>query len=150
MRHVVLARFWRPPLLRDQSPPLGVLNTVAPPLVWGLLCGVLSEVGYGAFVVGVVLSFVGAFAAGRQHDGASSGLARGLVAGSLFGSAVLLGHDLSGDGALPLESPLLQVLSTAAIASLLGALGGITRHHELCRVAETPPADAEGALTAET
>lgn len=133
MRHVLTTRLWWPPLLRELPPALGLLNVVAPPLLWGVLCGVLSGVSHGAFLSGVVLSFVGAFAAGRQHDGRSAGLTRGFVAGTLFGLAILLGHAVHDAGALVLEPPFLQVAFTATVAASLGALGGNARGRELHR-----------------
>lgn len=127
MRQLLLNRFWSPPLLQAQSPAERALNVVLPPLAWGLLCGLLSGVNRTAFTVGIALSVLGAFGAGRQQLGVGSGLLRGLFAGASFGIAVLVGHAWVGAGELLFPSAWEQVAFTAAMGACFAACGGWSR-----------------------
>jgi len=124
---IVIGRFWAPPLFRLQSPLERALNIVAPPLVWGLLCGLLSGVNRSAYLVGLALSISGAFGAGRQQLGAGAGAIRGAIAGTIFGAFVLAGHALAGGGSMLLHPESLQVVFTATIAATFAAGGGWSR-----------------------
>lgn len=126
MRQLLLNRFWSPPLFRTQSSAERALNVVLPPLAWGLLCGLLSGVNRAAFTVGIALSVLGAFGAGRQQLGVGSGLLRGLFAGTSFGVAVLVGHAMVGTGEL-LFPAWEQVAFTAAMGACFAAGGGWSR-----------------------
>lgn len=127
MRRLLVNRFWSPPLLRAQSPTERALNAALPPLIWGLLCGLLAGIDRTAFTIGVALSVFGAFGAGRQQLGARSGFLRGLFAGTLFGTSVLAGHTLVGSGSLLLQPAGLQIVFTAAVGACFAACGGWSR-----------------------
>jgi hypothetical protein len=124
---LLVNRFWSPPLLRAQSPAERALNVALPPLVWGLLCGLLSGVDRVAFTIGIAFSVLGAFGAGRQQLGVGPGLLRGLFAGTLFGASVLAGHALVGSSSLLFHPAWLQVVFTAAVGACFAAWGGWSR-----------------------
>lgn len=126
MRRLLADRFWSPPLLRLQSPAERALN-MAVPLVWGLLCGLLSGVDRAAFTIGLAASVIGAFGAGRQQLGAGAGLLRGVFAGTLFGVSVLAGHAILGSGSLLLHPVWLQIVFTAVVGGTFAACGGWSR-----------------------
>jgi hypothetical protein len=145
VRELLRNRFWAPPLLRDQPRALGLLNVFAPPLLWGMLCGLLCGISRIAFIVGLVLSLIGAFGAGRQHLGILAGTCRGGLAGALFGGAILAGRGLGGGGTLLFHLPILQVVFTGSVAAFLGALGGLSRLRE--RGAAPGPGGFAGAVS---
>ncbi len=128
MRHVLIRRFWSPPLFRDQPHAAQVVNAVALPVLWGLLCGLVAGVDAVAYAVLVALSVFGAFGAGRQHAGAGAGALRGLAAGLIFSACVLVGHAISGLATDVLPHPaVLQLAFAAMIATTLGGTGGFSR-----------------------
>lgn len=128
MKRILLGRFWLPPLFHAQSLSERILNAVMPPVAWGILCGLLSGVDSLAYAIGLALSLIGAFGAGRQHLGARAGALRGLAVGATFGASVLAGNALGGGAAEMLPDPrFLQVAFAATIASGIAAIGGLTR-----------------------
>ncbi len=99
------------------------------PVLFGALCGVLLGVSESAYLIATVLSILGGFFAGFEHAGGRGGALRGVVGGTLFGSFILIGHEIHGGEAkadLP-DPQLLLILATAAFGSLLGLLGGRVR-----------------------
>lgn len=127
MTRLFVNRFWWPPLLCTQSSVERALNLALPPLLWGILCGLLSVVSPTAVAVGLALSVLGAFGAGRQQQSAYTGLLRGVLAGSLFGVSVLAGHAAVGAGSVPFHPAGLQVAFTAAVGGAFAACGGWSR-----------------------
>jgi hypothetical protein len=90
-----------------------------------------------------VLVAVGAIVAGFEHQDGWGGADRGLVAGLIYGIALLVAHAIAGTHAkvsLGSFPPLLAVI-TAIAGMLLSALGG--RIARLQRERRTAPADAE-------
>ena len=134
MRDLLVSRFWSPPLFGVQPTLARGLNLTLPPLLWGVFCGLLSGVGPYVFIAGLVLSFLGAFGAGRQQLGAGSGLLRGVAAGTFFGASVLAGHAIAGSGSLMFQPAWLQVAFTAVVGGAFGACGGWSRLREETQV----------------
>ena len=99
------------------------------PLLLGAVCGFLLDTSAAGYWVISALSIVGGIAGGFEHLGARAGARRGLVAGVLFGSGIVVAHAIAGGRALvaiPYPAALLIVI-TAAGGTLLGALGGAAR-----------------------
>lgn len=118
-----------PPLLKNQPVWLQVTLAVILPSLYGLVTGFVlgsSEIGY--LILGLV-GILGGLGAGFDHLGARAGAARGLLGGSLFGAAILVGHEIEGSEAkadLPDPAILLLVITVGA-GVVLGALGGRMR-----------------------
>lgn len=118
-----------PPLFL--SHPQGVQYALAlgPPILFGLLCGWLLGVSEPIYLLLSVLAVGGGFAAGLEHSGSGEGALRGVCGGLLFGTFILVGHEVSGleeKSTLP-EPEVLLVVLTTGFGVLLGALGGRTR-----------------------
>jgi len=91
-----------------------------------LLAGVLVGVSSGAYWGYAVLVAIGSVVAGFEHQDGWGGADRGLVAGFIYGVALLLAHAIIGTHAkvsLGSFPPLLAVI-TAIAGMLLSALGG--------------------------
>jgi hypothetical protein len=115
-----------PTLFRDRPRPAQILLGGVIPALAGALAGVLVGVssdaywGYGAFVA--LATVVGGF----EHQDGWGGADRGLVAGAIYGIALLLVHAIAGTHAkVSLGSfPPFLIVVTAIAGMLLSALGG--------------------------
>ncbi len=99
------------------------------PVLFGALCGVLLGVSKSAYLIASILAILGGFFAGFEHAGARGGVLRGAVGGTLFGSFILIGHEIHGHEAkadLP-DPHVLLIVATAAFGMILGAVGGHVR-----------------------
>jgi len=99
------------------------------PIIFGLICGFLLGISESAYLIASVLAILGGFFAGYEHEGGRDGALRGVIGGTLFGSFILIGHEIHGHEAkadLPDPSVLLIVI-TAVFGSVLGAIGGRVR-----------------------
>jgi hypothetical protein len=77
----------------------------------------------------VPLAILGGYAAGLDHETPRSGALRGVLGGLLFGSFILLAHEVTGAEAkadLP-DPAIVLLLLTVVPGALLGALGAWTR-----------------------
>jgi uncharacterized membrane protein (UPF0136 family) len=102
---------------------------IAAPIAIGILCGILLGTSKAAYLILSVLTIAGGFLAGFEHAGAREGAIRGLVGGTLFGSFILIAHEIDGREAtagLPHPAIVLVVI-TAVFGVLLGAWGGRMR-----------------------
>jgi hypothetical protein len=116
-----------PPLLSSRPLPVQIVLAGMVPALYGALCGWvlgLSEVAY--IILAVPLAMTGQVGAGFEHLGGRSGALRGLVAGALFGGAILAVHELTGKEAkAELPHPEIVLLAvTSLFGSGLGAIGG--------------------------
>jgi hypothetical protein len=87
---------------------------------------VLVGVSSGAYLAVGALAGVGGFLAGFEHRDGWGGADRGLVGGTIYGTALLVAHAIAGTHAkvsLGSFPPFLAVI-TAIIGILLGAAGG--------------------------
>jgi hypothetical protein len=75
------------------------------PSGFGLLCGLALGVSAALYLVGVALSLLGGIGGGAQYARRGDALLRGLVAGTLFGTFILLGFELGGEGEAKVELP---------------------------------------------
>jgi hypothetical protein len=125
-----------PPLLSDHPRPVQILLAIVVPALYGALTGYFLGISEPLYLILSIVGIVGAVGAGFDHLGARAGAARGVIAGSLFGAAILIAHEIDGAEAeahLP-EPAILLVAVTTVLAVALAALGGWLRG----RVTEGP------------
>ena len=106
-----------------------VLLAVVLPAIYGAVTGYFLGVSEVTYLVLSVVGILGVIGAGFDHLGAAAGAKRGLLAGSIFGAAILIAHEIHGAEAkaeLP-EPAILLVLITTVLAVGFAALGGWLR-----------------------
>jgi hypothetical protein len=118
-----------PPLLSERPRSIQILLAVVTPAVFGAICGLLLGASKSLYLIASVLAILGGYFAGLDHVGAKSGALRGVLGGLLFGSFILIAHEVSGtDPKAVLPHPgIVLVVVTVLAGALLGALGGLTR-----------------------
>jgi hypothetical protein len=117
---------YQPTLLRDRSRPEQIVAGGVIPAIAGAVAGVLVGVSSGAYWGYAVLVAIGSVIAGFEHLDGWGGADRGLVAGAIYGAALLVMHAILGTHAqvsLGSFPPFLAVI-TAIAGMLLSALGG--------------------------
>jgi ABC-type Na+ efflux pump permease subunit len=117
---------YQPKLLRDRSRPEQIVAGGVVPAIAGAVAGVLVGVSSGAYWGYAVLVAIGSVIAGFEHQDGWGGADRGLVAGAIYGAALLVMHAILGTHAkvsLGSFPPFLAVI-TAIAGMLLSALGG--------------------------
>jgi hypothetical protein len=115
-----------PMLFGDRPRPAQIVLGGVVPAIAGAIAGVLVGVSSGAYWGYAVLIVIATVAGGFEHEDGWSGADRGLVAGAIYGIALLLAHTILGTHAkvsLGSFPPLLAVV-TAIAGMLLSALGG--------------------------
>lgn len=118
-----------PPLLREHPRWLQVLLALVLPAAYGALTGYFLGVSEATYVVLSIIGVLGGIGAGFDHMGAAIGLRRGIVAGLIFGSAILIAHEVHGaDPKADLPDPeTVLVAVTTGLGAAFGALGGWLR-----------------------
>jgi hypothetical protein len=117
------------PLLSDHPRPVQILLAVVVPALYGALTGYFLGISEPLYLIFSIVGIVGAVGAGFDHLGARAGAARGVIAGSVFGAAILIAHEIDGSEAeahLP-EPAILLVAVTTVLAVAFAALGGRLR-----------------------
>jgi hypothetical protein len=127
-----------PPLLREHPRWLQILLAVVLPAAYGAITGYFLGVSKGTYLVLSIVGILGGIGAGFDHLGAAAGLRRGVLAGLIFGSSILIAHQIHGaDAKADLPDPhILLVAITTVLGAAFGALGGWWR----ARVTERRPA----------
>jgi len=118
-----------PPLLRSRPEGAQVALIVVVPAVYGFLTGVALGASEAVYLVMNLLAVIGGYLAGFDHDELGEVAPRGAVGGSLFGSFILLAHEVTGakeNVELP-HPEVVLVVATAVGGVLLGTLGTLTR-----------------------
>jgi hypothetical protein len=115
-----------PMLFRDRPRPVQVLLGGVIPAIAGGVAGVLIGTSSGAYWAWGALASVGSVVGGFEHQDGWGGADRGLVAGVIYGIALLLVHAIVGTHAkVSLGSfPPFLVVITGIAGMLLSALGG--------------------------
>jgi len=135
----------QPVLFRDRSRPAQVLLGGVIPAIAGAIAGILVGVsagaywGYGAFIA------IASVFAGFEHLDGWGGADRGLIAGFIYGVALLVAHAIAGTEAtvsLGSHPPFLAIV-TAIIGMLLSALGGRLARFQRERAGTQPTIPAE-------
>jgi hypothetical protein len=99
------------------------------PAVYGAITGYFLGISEAVYLVLSILGVLGGVAAGFDHVGAKAGALRGIAAGSIFGSFILIAHEVQGDEAkadLP-DPAILLVVITTVLAVGFAAIGGWAR-----------------------
>jgi hypothetical protein len=115
-----------PMLFRNRPRPVQIMLGGVVPAIAGAIAGVLVGVSSGAYWGYAVLIVIATVIGGFEHEDGWGGADRGLVAGAIYGIALLLMHAIVGTHAkvsLGSFPPLLAVV-TAIAGMLLSALGG--------------------------
>ena len=131
------------PLLEEHPRSVQLLLAIVLPAVYGAITGYFLGVSEGIYLVLSILGILGAIGAGYDHVGAASGAKRGVLAGGIFGAAILIAHEIDGAEAeahLP-EPAILLVVITTVLAVAFAALGGWLRQRAMARtgVTDAPP-----------
>jgi len=117
-----------PVLFRDRPRPAQVALGGVVPAIFGGVAGVLIGVSSGGYWAWGLLAAIGSVVGGFEHEDGWGGADRGLVAGAIYGVALLVVHAIVGThakvslGGFP---PFLIVI-TAIAGMLLSAAGGRT------------------------
>jgi hypothetical protein len=116
-----------PPPFEERPVRLQVVGGVLVPVVFGLIAGLAmgwNEVAYWLLVG--PLAVLGGFLGGTEHRGLDEGLVRGAIGGLIFGSFILLGHEIANnEPKVHLPDPQSGlVFATTLIGAILGAAGG--------------------------
>jgi hypothetical protein len=117
-----------PVLFRDRPRPAQVVLGGVIPAIAGAVAGVLVGTSSGAYWAWGLLAAIGSVVGGFEHQDGWGGADRGLVAGAIYGTALLLVHAIVGTHAkVSLGSfPPFLIVITAIAGMLLSALGGRT------------------------
>jgi hypothetical protein len=126
-----------PPPFDERPFWLQVAGGIVVPLVFGMLTGFVlgwSEILY--YVLAGPIAIAGGFLGGIEHRGADDGLVRGAIGGLVFGSFILIGHEIMNNepkAHLPDPQGGLVFVTTLG-GAILGALGGHWRSRQERRV----------------
>jgi apolipoprotein N-acyltransferase len=111
------------------------------PAIVGAVAGILLGVSSGAYWAIGALAALGALVAGFEHLDMRSGALRGLVAGAVYGVALLLAHAIAGtDAKVSLgDFPPFLIVITAVVGALLTAVGAWFARGRRNKAAPTNP-----------
>jgi hypothetical protein len=119
----------RVPLFRDRPLAVQILTGLVVPAAYGAIAGIVLGISSGLYWGLQLVGLVGGVLGGLEHRDGWEGADRGLVAGALFGTFLLVAHAIAGTHAhvkLPGFEPFLAVV-TAIVGMFAGALGGFLR-----------------------
>jgi hypothetical protein len=135
-------------LFRDRPFALQLIGGIVIPVVFGLLTGLAmgwNEIAY--WVLAGPLAILGGLLGGAEHDGADEGVVRGAIGGLIFGSFILLGHEIANNEPkvhLP-EPQSGLVFATTLIGAVLGGVGGYWRAKRLAPARSPGPAGSSAS-----
>jgi hypothetical protein len=115
--------------MSEHPRPTQVILVGVVPAVFGAITGIFLGISEPVYIVLSILGILGGVGAGFDHVGAAAGAKRGLLAGLLFGSFILIAHELSGmeeKAHLP-EPAIVLVVITTVLGAAFGAVGGLLR-----------------------
>ena len=116
-----------PPPFEERPFSLQLLGGIVVPVIFGILTGLAmgwNEVAY--WLLAGPLAILGGFLGGTEHRGADNGFVRGAIGGLIFGSFILIGHEIANnEPKVHLPDPQSGlVFATTLIGAILGAVGG--------------------------
>jgi hypothetical protein len=122
-----------PPPFEERPFGLQILGGIVVPVIFGILTGLAlgwNEIVYWAMAG--PLAIIGGFLAGTEHRGGDNGFVRGAIGGLIFGSFILIGHEIANnEPKVHLPDPQSGlVFATTLIGAILGALGGSWRSRQ--------------------
>jgi hypothetical protein len=135
-------------LLSEHPRSIQILLAVVLPALYGALTGYFLGVSEVTYLVLSLIGVLGGIGAGFDHLGAAAGARRGVLAGSVFGAAILVAHEIHGADAkaeLP-EPAILLVVVTTALAVVFAALGGWIRARAAGKAAAARAPEVPGPL----
>ena len=134
-----------PPLLKEHPRSIQIGLALVLPAVYGAITGYFLGVSEATYLVLSVLGILGGIGAGFDHHGATLGLRRGALAGLIFGSSILIAHEIHGaEAEAELPDPAVVLIGvTTGLGGAFGALGGRLRaraeaRSESARAPEVP------------
>jgi hypothetical protein len=132
---------YTPTLFRDRSGTAQLVIGGLLPMAVGGLAGVLVGVSAAGYWVLAVLAAVGAFLSGFEHADGWDAADRGFLSGLIYGTALLLAHEVAGTQAkASLGSvPALLAVVTALAGMLLASAGGRLAGARGPQVRQLPP-----------
>jgi len=122
-----------PPPFDERPFVLQVVGGIVVPVVFGILTGLAlgwSEILY--YAMAGPLAILGGFLGGTEHRGADEGFVRGAIGGLVYGSFILIGHEIANNepkAQLP-EPQSGLVFATTLFGAILGALGAHWRKRQ--------------------
>jgi hypothetical protein len=122
-----------PPLLSEHPRWLQALLAVVLPALYGALTGYFLGISEVTYLVLSILGILGGIGAGFDHIGVVAGAKRGILAGSIFGAAILIAHEIHGaepEAHLP-DPAILLVVVTTVLGMGFAALGGRLRERAI-------------------
>jgi hypothetical protein len=133
---------YAPPPFAERSEGQKVLIGAVLPALIGALAGFLVGVSAAAYWVVAILAGAGAFLSGFEHPDGWDAADRGFFGGVIYGTSLLLVHELIHDQAkVSLGSfPPFLVVVTALAGTLLAAAGGRLSRAQRRRTAGAEPA----------
>ena len=133
-----------PPLLAEHPRWVQVSLAVVLPALFGALTGYFLGVSEATYLVLGLLGVLGGIAAGFDHHGADAGARRGFLGGAIFGTSILIAHEISGaDPKADIPDPaILLIVLTTVLGVAFGTLGGWLRARAtapVTRLESNPP-----------
>jgi hypothetical protein len=122
-----------PPPFFERPFWLQVVGGIVVPMVFGILSGFAlgwSEILY--IVMAGPIAILGGFLAGVEHRGTDEGVLRGLIGGLVFGSFILIGHEImNNEPKAELPDPQSGLVFVTALGgAILGGLGARYRRRQ--------------------
>ena len=118
-----------PPLLHTRSATAEFISVIVVPVAFGALTGLALGWSEPLYLVLLVLGVLGGIGAGLEHDAPLDGFYRGLLAGLLFTTGILVAHglaDVEPEAHLPDPETLLLVIN-GLLGAAFGAFGARLR-----------------------
>jgi len=127
-----------PPPFEERPFWLQVAGGIVVPMVFGILTGFTlgwNEILY--YVLAGPIAILGGFLGGVEHGGADDGVVRGAIGGLVFGSFILIGHEImNNEPKAHLPDPQAGlVFVTTLVGAILGGAGGYWRMRQERRLA---------------
>src|SRR4051794_29409763 len=121
--------FTRPIYFLDRPVFMRFIAVVLIPGVFGLICGWMLGVSKPVYLGLQIVAAIGGYIAGWEHRSRREAALRGLVGGLVFGGAILLMHELTGEAPkvkLP-HPPVVLMAFTSGIGAILASFGAGAR-----------------------